>query len=137
MAIGFSKMTTFLFVERKTDSEGRFLFLKGKLGDKTLTLANVYCPNKNPMRFLSQVLGRLMEFKAGEVILAGDFNCCLNPSLDSTSRAQGISRTLLNMIGRKLHQCQIMDVWRMQHAKTQDYTFFFPLYTGRIQDWIT
>lgn len=32
------------------------------------------------------------------------------------------------MIGRKLHQYQIMDVWRVQHAKIHDYTFFSPMH---------
>lgn len=66
-------------IERKLNPEGRYLFLK--LGERIFTLANVYCPNKNPIKFLSQTLNKLMEFKEGEVILAGDFNFCLNPAL--------------------------------------------------------
>lgn len=124
VAIGFTKMTRFVLIDRLTDVEGRYLFLKGRLGDRTLTLANVYCPNKNPIRYLKQVLGSLMDFKTGEVILAGDFNFCMDPSLDSTSQKQGMSKALLKMIRLKMFQCQIMDVWRVQHAKTHDYAFF-------------
>lgn len=130
VAIGFAKVTKFSLTDRMTDPEGRYLFLKGKLGDKTLTLANVYCPNKNSISFLNQVLSRLMDFKTGEVILAGDFNFCLNPSQDSTSRAQGMGRAALNAIRRRLHQCQLIDVWRVQHADERDYTFFFPCTQG-------
>lgn len=128
MAIGFAKATKFLLTERLTDPEGRYLFLKGNLGDKTFTLANVYCPNKNPITFLNQILGRLMDFKTGEVILAGDFNFCLNPSLDSTSRARGMNEAVLKRIGCRLHQCQLMDVWRVQHSDKHDFTFFSPVH---------
>lgn len=75
---------------------------------------------KNPTRFL--------DFKTGEVVLAGNFNFCLNPSVDSTSHAQGMRRASLKMIGRKLHQCQIMDVWMLQHARIQDFTFCSPVH---------
>lgn len=128
VAIGFSRSVNFTLINRLADPEGRFLFLKGKLGGKVMTLANVYCPNKNPTVSLKQVLDNLMEFKTGEVVLAGDFNFCLNPVLDSTSRAQGTSGVQLKKIGRKLHQCHIMDVWRVQHAKVNDYTFFSPVH---------
>lgn len=59
---------------------------------KVFTLANVYCPNKNPIEYLSLVLNKLMDFRAGEVILAGDLNFCIDPTLDSTSSLQGVSR---------------------------------------------
>lgn len=69
-----------------------------------------------------------MDFKVGEVILAGDLNFCLNPALDSMSSAWGVDKKLLNNIGRKLHDCQIIDVWRIQHVKSRDYTFFSPVH---------
>lgn len=95
VAIGFSKRIKFKILERSTDQEGHYLFLKVKVGDRIFTLANIYCPNKNPVKYLSQVLTKLMDFRAGEVILAGDLNFCLDPTLDSTSGLQGVSRNLL------------------------------------------
>lgn len=55
VAIGFTKTCKFSLTDRMTDPDGRYLLLKGKLGDKMFTLANVYCPNKNPITFLKQV----------------------------------------------------------------------------------
>lgn len=62
------------------------------------------------------------------MILAGDFNFGLDPSLDSSSKARGTSKSLLRRIGKKLHDCQLIDVWRVQHAKIRDYTFFSPVH---------
>lgn len=72
VAIGLAKGTQFILEERMTDSEGRCLFLRGKLYDMECTLANIYCPNKNPTYFLRPVMGKLMDFKKGSVIMTGD-----------------------------------------------------------------
>lgn len=128
VAIGFSKRLNYVLIDRKSDPEGRFLFLKIKLGERILTLANVYCPNRGPTKYLSQILNRLIEFREGEVILAGEFNFCLDSALHSLSSARGMSKNLLMRVGQKLHDCQLIDVWRVQHAKVRDYTFFSPVH---------
>lgn len=128
VAIGFSRASNFTLVDRMTDPDGWYIFLKGKIGNKVMTLANIYCPNKNPTVFLGQVLTRLMRFREGEVVLAGDLNFCLDPSLDSTSRAQGIRKVSRSSIGKQLSGCRLMDAWRLQHAKDRDYTFFSPVH---------
>lgn len=110
------------------DPDGRYIFLKGKLGSRVITLVNVYCPNRKPTFFLGQVLKKLSEFGEGEVVLGGDLNFCVDPELDGTSRAQGIGKVLLGAIRRKLHRCQLMDVWRLQHPKERDYTFLSPVH---------
>lgn len=37
-----------------------------------------------------------MDFKKGSVIMTGDLNFCLEPGIDSTSRAQGTRNTVEN-----------------------------------------
>lgn len=29
---------------------------------------------------------------------------------------------------QKIHQCQMLDEWRVQHPRTQDYTFYSPVH---------
>lgn len=110
-----------------SDPDGRYIFLKGNIGNKIFTLANIYCPNKNPIAFFGQVLTKLTRFREGEVVLVGDLNFCLDPGLDSTSRAQGSSKASMVAIGR-LFNCRLVDAWRLQHAKDRNYTFFSPVH---------
>lgn len=63
VAIGFASGIRFVLEDRLTDPEGRFLFLKGKLGDEEYTLANVYAPNKNPMKYLKGILAKLGDIR--------------------------------------------------------------------------
>lgn len=128
VAIGFAKGTRFTLEDRMTDTEGRYLFRKGRLGEMTCTLANIYCPNRNPIKYLKENMGKLIDFKKGYVILTGDLNFCMDPRLDTMSHLQGMKNVLLKMIKQKIHQCQMMDVWRIQHPKIQNYTFYFPVH---------
>lgn len=76
--------------------------------------------------------------KNGRVKIAGNLNFCMNPVQDSTSHAQGIGNTQLKAIKYHLHQFQLVDVWRIQHPKSLDYTIYSPVhgtYT-RIDYWL-
>lgn len=95
VAIGFVKGTRFTLKDRMTDTEGRYLFLKGRLGEMTCTLANIYCPNRNPIKYLKETMGKLKDFKKGDVILTGDLNFCMDSRLDTTSHVQGTKNVLL------------------------------------------
>lgn len=121
MVIGFAKGIQFKMEESLFDPEGRFLFLKGKLSEMECTLANIYAPNKNPIKYLKCILEKLMDFKSGCVILMGDMNVCMEPGVDSTSRVQGTNNAQLKMIRQKLHVCQMVDIWRIKNPKTQDF----------------
>lgn len=76
VAIGLGREVTFSLEDRKVDPEGRFIFLRGKLEYTEYTLANIYCPKKNPTSCLKYVLGKLMDYKKVLLILAADLNFC-------------------------------------------------------------
>ena len=50
VAIGFASKVRFIMGDRRTDPEGRFLFMKVKIGGVDYTLANVYAPNVNSVK---------------------------------------------------------------------------------------
>lgn len=89
VAIGFAKGVRFTLEDRMFDAEGRFHFLKGKIGEMVCTMAIIYAPNRYPIKYFSEILGKLQDFKAGKTFLLGDLNFCLEPEVDSMSRVQG------------------------------------------------
>lgn len=109
VAIGFARGVRFDLEERKTDPEGRYLFLRGKLNRAEYSLANIYGPNKNPNRYLLGVLTKFMEFKKGGGHNGRDFNLCLEPEKDNTSHARETGMVWMNKMKKKLHQCQLVD----------------------------
>lgn len=63
--------------------------MRGSLGEMECTLADIYPPNRNPIKYLKEVMRKLVDFKKGKVIMAGDLNFCSEPGMDSLFRVQG------------------------------------------------
>lgn len=110
--------------EAKYDKEGRFLFLKGKIGNSKVTLANLYAPNTHQDTFLKRHLDLLSHFTDGNLIIGGDLNVPLAPTEDTSTGASSTSRDLRKRIGTTLHNSQLIDAWRLLHPGERDYTFF-------------
>lgn len=88
---------------RLVDPEGRYLALRGTLNEVDCTLANIYCPNKNPIKYLKAVMEKLMEFKKGGLIMAGDFNFTMEPEINSTSQVKWTGNAQQGILKKKLH----------------------------------
>ncbi|CAH2324676.1 Hypothetical predicted protein [Pelobates cultripes] len=108
----------------KTDDEGRYLFLKGKIADHQYTFANIYAPNKQHYRFLKQTLCKLQEFAEGTLILGGDFNITLDPSWDNSSGISHVPTQQLQTIKSLLRSRRLVDCWRAHHPDLRNYTFY-------------
>lgn len=106
--------------------------MKGTLQGVVCTLANKYCPNKNTIGLLIETLEKLMEFKKGKIILAGDLNICMDPQVDSTQRALGIGSNKLRRLKNKLYQCQLVHVLRAQHPRRKDYYYYFTVHRSTL-----
>lgn len=71
VAILLSKDSNFSVSDQLVDPEGRYLFLKGTLGQQA-TLVNVYFPNTAHISFCQRIMDELKWFSAGMIILGGD-----------------------------------------------------------------
>ena len=56
------------------DPEGRFIIADIKIQGKTLTLVNIYAPNKDEPTFFQNVCEKLSSFDCDFIIFDGDFN---------------------------------------------------------------
>ena len=83
----FKSKLDIVILQELFDSKGRLLALNVKINDKSYRLVNVYGPNKDgeAVRFY-QTLSlnlRQMELDGDDnVIIGGDFNCPLDPTMD-------------------------------------------------------
>ena len=69
------------------DSSGQFVIIKTEIKDKKYVLINIYVPNKDAsiVRFFNNLLATLQKNnhdEEGNIIMGGDFNCPLNPTID-------------------------------------------------------
>ena len=101
VAIGFNRSTSFRFIDMLADDHGRFLFVKGFIGSTICTLANIYCPNHNQPAFFIQTLTKLSRFAEGMVVLAGDINMPLDPTIDTSLGRSNIPFKRLTQVKKK------------------------------------
>lgn len=80
------------------------------------------------MKYFKNLLEKLRDFKKGHTILMGDMNFCMDPGLDSLTRAQGTNNVQLKEVKQKLYVSQLVDIWRIQHPKKQNFTFYSPVH---------
>ncbi|CAH2218916.1 Hypothetical predicted protein [Pelobates cultripes] len=67
-----------------TDHAGRYVFVRGRILDETYTFANIYAPNTRLDKFLWDALRALHDFTAGCLVLGGDLNIALHPTVDAS-----------------------------------------------------
>lgn len=58
-----SKHLCFNLKGKSEDDEGRFLFLKGQLDNRIITLGSIYTPIKEQLHFLQSIFSQLDSYK--------------------------------------------------------------------------
>lgn len=119
----FSAKVRFALEDSLSDG-GRYLFLKGKIGDRRFTYANIYSPNAKHAAFIQVVCDRLQRFQAGMLILGGDFNVPMFPALDSFTGSTAIPYKALRRIISHLHALSLHDTWLTVNPTQKDYMFY-------------
>lgn len=99
------------------------MFLKGLIGDVLVTLATVYVPNERQDIFISSTRSLLMGFMEEHLIVGGDFNVPLVPTIDTSSGTSYLRTNMQRNISRDLHNTQLLDIWRLHYLGERDYTF--------------
>ena len=88
VAIGFVGAKALNILNIKRDNLGRILVIEVKIDDSVFVLINIYNANTDPeqrhtLDDLLNILETLEDIQNKSVVLGGDFNVILNPSLDS------------------------------------------------------
>lgn len=102
VSILIAKNCPLLISEVKKDDKGRYLFLKGTLHNKSITLANLYAPNTIQVPFFRETLQHLTDYYSGILIVGGDFNVTLSPTQDSSTGASSMPYRALRTIKKLL-----------------------------------
>ena len=109
VAILIRKNVPFMLEETKSDSNGRFILVKGLLDQTEVVLLNSYCPNHDDPKFINDITLILSQFNI-PTFWGGDFNCILDPKLDRSShaayRTSNMSNTLINNV-KDLGLCEV------------------------------
>lgn len=111
----------FELTQQLADPEGLYLFLKGKIGNLPITLANVYFPNTLHI-FCNKIIDHLSWFASGCTILGGGFNIQLDPLQHTSNGKSAISFRILKRIKVILNSLTLVDSWSVANPQGRDFT---------------
>lgn len=142
--LGYSgQKSDFDIIHHASDDEGRYLVLKITKGDESYILANIYTPTQDsPLEQISLIDSleeKIVDSGESNVLLGGDFNLCLDQTLDRSSTTSGsVNRGLQyrERILSLLEGLNLIDVWRDMNPGVMKFTFRRSSQSSRLDYWI-
>lgn len=127
VAILLAQHCQFTLSSQHADSEGRFLILVGKLEEVEVTIASYYAPNSGQLAYCRKLFEVLSRHARGAVLILGDFNMVLDPSIDrskiSVTRAVHLQEHS-NKFRQLTAEFDMYDAWRAKHPSVRDFSFY-------------
>jgi len=98
-----------------------------------LILANIYAPNWDDVSFIKKFLTSFSNLTTHKLILGGDFNCVLHPTLDRSSKTPyNITKSAM-FINTFLETYTFSDPWRFLYPNLKQFSFFSPVHRSYSQ----
>lgn len=112
----------------QTDRGGRFVVVTDSLYNVSLILANIYAPNWDDVSFIKSFLTNLPNLSTHKLILGGDFNCVLHPTMDRSSKTPyNITKSAM-FINTFLETYKFSDPWHFLYPNLKQFSFFSPVH---------
>ena len=124
-AILFKNNFEFTINRVEKDPNGQFIFLDITFMDKNFTLVNLYAPSQgDDYSFFDNISTLLEDFSENQIIIAGDFNCVLDPILDRRNylTVNSRPRTRAKII-ELMNKYNLIDIFRSQNPDKRSYTW--------------
>ena len=128
VAILTKRQSNIRYLSDFKDQYGRYLIIECEINTSKYIIVNIYAPNihtkrelffKNIHILLSQKFD--LQNLQTRLIIGGDFNCVLNPKIDTFNvKSKYKTPSFLKQIIKKL---LLIDVWRKVHVDKKQYTW--------------
>ena len=121
VAILISDKIDFQIKAVKRDKEGHYIVIKGSIQEEDITIINIYAPNIGAPQYVRQMLMSMKEEINSNTIIVGDFNTPLT-TMDRSTKQKINKET--QTLKDTMDQLNLIDIYRMFHPKTINFTFF-------------
>ena len=137
-AISFVSTKALNILNITHDNLGRILVIKVKIDDFVFVLINIYNDNTkseqlHTLNNLVNILETIKDIQNKCVVLGGDFNVILNPSLDLEGGKPVIKKRTIGKLIQITENLDLCDIWRIRNPKRRQFTFRQHHSTGFIQ----
>ena len=122
-AILIHKNIPFTATKTTLDPGGRFVLVEGQMYSESWSLLNLYAPNFDDPAFFQNIF--LLTAQAqGVLLIGGDFNFCLDSTLDRSSNKPVSLTKAAKLTISYMKDLNLTDIWRQQHPGDRDYSFY-------------
>lgn len=105
------------------DKAGRCLIIQGTILREQLILINVYAPNRDKPQFFQSLFLTVASLSVA-CIMAGDFNCALDPQKDKRSGVDQSHSRSRGVIHQFMKEMCLIYVWREDNPNGRNYSCY-------------
>ena len=138
----FNSELQFEIKNQHIDTEGRYILVEATIQDSPFLLVNLCAPTKSreQCKFFEDIKSALDELEVNpdcEIIIGGNFNTHLNPTLDNLGG--GIeTKPSVRKIEELMMAYDLIDIWRIHHPDKKSFTWTQkkPFIRRRLDYWL-
>jgi exonuclease III len=131
----FNRNQIFDFTDVIIDLNGRYIVCDLVVAETKFRLINIYAPNvPNERIYFFEMISKYVT-QDHETILAGDFNCTLNPKIDRLN-CVGISDIGNTQLQGIINNFDLEDVWRRRFPEKNMFSWNRGTKASRIDYWL-
>lgn len=124
VAILVNKRVNFSIFKTILDKNGRFLIVVGTLYSYSVLLVNIYALNFDDPNFMDTLFSNLPCLDTHLLIIEGDLNCVMAPSLGRSSPRTLTQSAMSKSISDFMVKTALVDPWRFANPRAKEYSFF-------------
>lgn len=99
------------------------MIIQGRILREQLILINIYAPNTDEPKFFQRIFLTIASL-SGACIMAGDFNCTLDPRKDKSTGVDQSHLRSRGVIHHFMKEMSLIDVWREDNPNGKKYSCY-------------
>lgn len=124
VAILINKTLAFSLEKNIQDKLGRFVMVVGTIGEKEVSILNLYAPNEHDHKFFEEIANIIAANAKGMIVVGGDFNAVQDGRLDRTPAERGPQTKKTKRLNGMISELGFVDPWRLKNPIGKDHNFF-------------
>ena len=107
-----------------TDPNGRYIIIDITIGNKRLTLVNVYGPNQDTPAFFESIINLIEGIPNDNRVVGGDFNLVLDVDKDKRGGRPQTHTRAQTVVSAWMEETDLIDIWRIQNPDKFRFTWY-------------
>ena len=133
VAILFKNKFEFKIYNQFSDTNGNILLLDIEIDQVRMSLISIYGPNEDNPLFYERLKNRIIQFGNEHILITGDWNLLLDPSLDGKNYKHINNPKARQQVLKMMTELKLYDVWREENGEEKVFTWRKKINKGQIQ----